>query len=200
MANNYSQATVTPDIPANLVTEFEKILLSEYGFQYEDSTKNNDLYFFASDNVSDDACGFELVQINDHAAKGDEIARDMLIKLGQADISAETDDVISRFYGWPDIFQHILNKPGCEIVEIIIEGANTCSKMRQGEFGGWVSRITKTSIQHRNTADLLGQMRDELAFLEAVDIVCDSSPENPNRAIAVGIIKEYCANYEGCQG
>lgn len=62
MANNYSKATVSPVLPVALVTDFEKILLNEYGFDFEFHGLQEDLsiYFYVPECERDDVDGFDL--------------------------------------------------------------------------------------------------------------------------------------------
>lgn len=45
-----------------------------------------------------------------------------------------------------------------EYPRITIEGADTCSKMRPGEFGGFAYHITREEVQYRSTWQWLGEM------------------------------------------
>jgi len=218
MANNYSQATVSPCLPLNLVTDFEQILLNEYGFQYElyGSPDERKIYFYVSDGERDSVEDFDVDLIESSASLGDEIAvaLQQYINENGAD---EIDQFISFQYSWVSIFQHILNKPGCQIDEIVVEGCYFCDRLRQGEFGGWITRITKFSVQYGGTQAMLIQMQQEPAFLEALDIVyqlasanCADNEHDPDDPLldecladecrkqraALNLIHDYCANHE----
>lgn len=218
MANNYSQATVSPFFPVALVTDFEQILLNEYGFQCEfhGSPDERKIYFYVPDSERDSVEDFDVELIESSANLGDEIA----VALQQY-INENGDDEIDQFisfqYSWVSIFQHILNKPGCQIDEIVVEGCYFCDKLRQGEFGGWITRITKFTVQHGGTQAMLIQMQQEPAFLEALDIVyqlasanCADNEHDPDDPLldecladecrkqraALNLIHDYCANHE----
>jgi hypothetical protein len=49
-----------------------------------------------------------------------------------------------------------------DLTEIIIQGAFTCSKMRPGEFGGFVTIITKDGMAGTSTAGQIERLRREL--------------------------------------
>ncbi len=218
MANNYSKATVSPVLPVALVTDFEKILLNEYGFDFEFHGLQEDLsiYFYVPECERDDVDGFDLDLIDDYASEGDEIAK-ALQKYISANGGGDIDRFISSRYSWVSLFQRILNKPGCQIDEIVVEGCYFCDKLRQGEFGGWITRITKLNIQYGGTQAMLIQMQQEPAFLEALDIVyqlasanCadnEHDPEDPlldeclaedcrKQRAAINLIHDYWANHE----
>lgn len=218
MANNYSQATVSPVLPVALVTDFELILLNEYGFQFETHGSNGDTsyYFYVPDGERDSVDDFDLDSIEEYSKQGDEIALELhefILENGNNDI----DQYISFQYSWISLFQRILNKPGCTIDEIVVQGAYTCDKLRQGEFGGFITRITKFTVQHGGTQAMLIQMQQEPAFLKALDIVyqlasanCadnEHDPEDPlldeslaedcrKQRAALDLIHDYCANHE----
>ena len=59
-----------------------------------------------------------------------------------------------------EVFQSVIKRSKAseeeeDINEIVIEGAFYCSKMRAGEFGGYVVRILEDSFQSANTSDVL---------------------------------------------
>lgn len=218
MANNYSQATVSPVLPVALVTDFEIVLLNEYGFHFETHVSNGErsYYFYVPDGERDSVDDFDLDFIEEYAKQEDEIAlelRQFILENGDNDIYQH----ISFNYSWPSLFQRILNKPGCTIDEIVVEGCYFCDKLRQSEFGGWITRITKFTVQHGGTQAMLIQMQQEPAFLEALDIVyqlasanCadnEHDPEDPlldealaedcrKQRAALNLIHDYCANHE----
>ena len=220
MANNYSQATVSPVLPADLVTDFERILLGEYGFDFElhGLVEKQSIYFFVPDGETDEVFNFDVELIEGYAEKGDEIALDLHKYITEnSDDAVLIDSFISYEYSWVSLFQHILNKPGCQIDEIVVEGCYSCDKLRQGEFGGWITRITKFTVQYGGTQAMLIQMQQEPAFLEALDIVyqlasanCADNEHDPDDPLldecladecrkqraALNLIHDYCANHE----
>lgn len=122
MANNYTQATVHPQIPKALFTEQELETLEENGFSY-DTLEDDLLYFYIEE-------GFD----------GDET----LHLFQQAIERFETSDGL------------VVEE---DVTEIVIEGAFGCTKMRPGEFGGFLIRITKDDIQEAGTGLLLDMFR-----------------------------------------
>lgn len=68
---------------------------------------------------------------------------------------AEDEDDTDPF----EVFQRAL-KRSTDIDEIVIEGANYCSKMRPGEFGGYLIRITKDDVQLGSTQWILELFRE----------------------------------------
>ncbi|MDO8827812.1 hypothetical protein [Methylophaga sp.] len=173
MANNYDQATVQPNFPISSVTDFEKELLNRYGFSYETYSSNQDdtVYFFAEEGARDEIEDLEVDLVSEHAQLGDPIAVKLLEYI-QEHGSDDLDAYVSSEFSWVSIFQEILKKPECASIEdICIEGAYTCDKLRPGEFGGWVCRITRESVQHDGTSAAFERMKKEPEFLVALDIV-----------------------------
>ena len=218
MADHYSQATVSPVLPLALVTDFEKILLNEYGFNFyiDGPEHERNIYFYVPDGERDSVEGFDIDFIESSATLGDEIAVALQQYINENG-EGEIDQFISSQYTWVSIFQHILDKPGCQIDEIIVEGAYYSDKFRQSAFGGWITRITKFTVQHGGTQAMLIQMQQEPAFLEALDIVyqlasanCadnEHDPDDPHldecladdcrkQRAALNLIHDYCANHE----
>ena len=173
MANNYDQATVQPCFPISSVTEFEKELLAIYGFDFEtsDSEDGDVLYFFARDSTRDEIDDLDVDSVLEHAQQGDPIA----IKLQEfinENGEDELDAYVSSQFSWVSIFQGILKKPECkDIDDICVMAAFTCDRFRPGEFGGWVCRITRNSVQCDGTYAAYERMKKECEFLAALDIV-----------------------------
>lgn len=65
-------------------------------------------------------------------------------------------DYEDKHTNWPELLQEMAVEAGIDAV--IVEGAYYCSKMRQGEFGGYVTYITKDKIEHGGTQSLLELM------------------------------------------
>jgi hypothetical protein len=59
---------------------------------------------------------------------------------------------------WGAIFAEMMFEAG--LLEVVIEGAIYCDKMRQGEFGGYVIRITPDGIQYGGTYSVIERMRE----------------------------------------
>ena len=68
------------------------------------------------------------------------------------------DDKLSELYSkWSaySIFEAIISRSEGKITEVVIEAAYTCDKLRMGEFGGSIHRITADSVQEGGTNQLL---------------------------------------------
>jgi len=173
MANNYDQATVQPNFPISSVTDFEKELLSQFGFSHETYSSNQDdtVYFFTEEGARDEIEDLDVDLVFECAQQGDPIATNVLRYI-QNHSSNSLDTYVSSEFSWVSIFQEILKKPECEGIEdICVEGAYTCDKLRPGEFGGWVCRITRDSVQYDGTSAAFERMKKEPEFLAALDIV-----------------------------
>lgn len=172
MANNYEQATVEPALPASAVSTFERDFLPGFGFECEEDGAET-LYFFAEYAVNPSCCGDLTVgDAMEAASRGDRLAAALLEDLGHPEKDLPLDRFGSGIPSWEAIFQGILRKPECAgIDEIVVMAAYTCSKMRPGEFGGWVIRITRDRVQSDGTLAMLDRMRKEDAFHEALETV-----------------------------
>lgn len=220
MANNYNQATVQPSFPISAVSELEKELLSYLGFSHEiwKSDSGNTIYFFSSDYRRDEYEEIDVDMIAKYAAQGDAIAIDVQNFISQnGSDEAELIDYVSSNFSWDSLFQHILKKPEChDIEDVCVMGAFTCDKLRPGEFGGWVTRITRDSVQHDGTHTAFERMQQEDSFLPALDIVyqlatancldVDNDPNDPHteqeiadecrrQRSALNLIHDYLTNH-----
>lgn len=141
MANNYTQATVSPSIPASAITPLELELLNYMGLTGDKYTHEGTelYYFYAEEYLSTvDDC-FEL-----------DICGDTEIDPDDA-VYLEDGKVISGIESC-DVFQNILKRlPVDEFPHITIQGADTCSKMRADNFGGFAVYITRESIEFCST-------------------------------------------------
>lgn len=135
MANNYMQATVTPYIHKDLITDEEADLLAQAGFECEG---DDYLYFYVPEGYMDE------IEVEGTDEQGNDTCE---VK----EIMAIFQDVIKRS-------QQL--EPDKRVDEIVIEGAFTCDKMRQGEFGGFVTLITIDDVKGAGTADLLQLLRE----------------------------------------
>lgn len=79
-------------------------------------------------------CGFEWVKEHNH-----------LYFYAQDGINDEED--------WIGTFQNILGKTP-DTSSIVVQGAYTCSKMRPGEFGGFLTYITKDNHKFADISDI----------------------------------------------
>ena len=71
-----------------------------------------------------------------------------------------------------DIFSKALMHDSCnDILHVVIEGAYTCDKMRQGEFGGWAAIITRNGVQDVCTSELINDLLNRNNIKEQNKIV-----------------------------
>ena len=68
------------------------------------------------------------------------------------------DDDHSRTY--IHVFQDSIRRSRGSVKEVVIHGASGCTKMRPGEFGGFVIRITENTFQSATTDEMLLLMRN----------------------------------------
>ena len=126
MADNYSQATVSPNLPAALFNE-EELQALEIACGLSCEKIEDDLYFFAE-------TSFRAEGDDDEDSTVDCLAL-MQAKLRQLD---------------PATYPHIT-----------IEGADTCSKMRPDEFGGFAHLITRDLVRSISTSQWLHEQTHE---------------------------------------
>jgi hypothetical protein len=151
MANNYEQATVNPVFPSSVVTPISKAFMALSGFSaYDDG---NEVYFCCEEGVWEECLEF----VHD---TGRELGDDLTVhtELEQRILDDYTNGDINTDYNYCDVLQDMAKRAGIE--EVLIEGAYTCDKMRMGEFGGFVTRITPDSIQYGSTMSILTKMRE----------------------------------------
>lgn len=137
MANNYCQATVTPDLPLTddqleAITyrgwdldaeEWPPEHLSSRTIRYlERLTGYDDECFTTGLEIAPGADGNVYLYASEYDGVADELLQDILRDLPQ------------------DKYPYI-----------VIEGAYSCSKMRQGEFGGFAVLITREKIHRMDT-------------------------------------------------
>ena len=115
MANNYTQATVSPHLPAGLFSDSELDALAACGLSHE--CHAGTLYFFADTYFREEDDGEDGEPFNSIA-----LFQSKLKLLDPADTP-----------------------------HIVIEGAAACSKMRQGEFGGFAFFITRDEVRFTAT-------------------------------------------------
>ncbi len=183
MADNYEQCTVEPCLPATAVSEFERKLLCEYGYTYELYEENGQvmIYFFAEDGLVTEIEDFDPAIVLKHAQSGDATAKALEpYAVGSDDTTIDSlDKAINKRYPWETILQTILKKPECGGIKAIrVMGAFTCSKLRPGEFGGWVWRITQDTIQNDDTIWSYSRMENESEFHKALAIVLNLAESN----------------------
>lgn len=141
MANNYTQATISPTIPTKLLTEVEQEILSLLGFTLHEYN-SEEIYI-----VVEEHCLMDLEMFDDEEWEQ---------SLGQP----RPAEYVTVF----DIFQQVIKRSlesGMDdpVEEVVIKGAFTCSKMRPDEFGGFVVRITKDEVFEGSTDMMLEHFR-----------------------------------------
>lgn len=118
MANNWTKATVEPELPIKFISNPQLRMLAAAGFSHERSQSG--AYFYVESDLSD----FD--------EEGNEI-------------------------GWLSVFQTIAAEAQ---IEIVIHGCWGCDRMKPGEFGGFVMRITPDGhVQDVSTGNLLASWR-----------------------------------------
>jgi hypothetical protein len=183
MADNYEQCTVEPCLPATAVSEFERKLLCEYGFTYELYEDNGQamIYFFAEDGLITEVEDFDPAIVLKHAQLGDATAKVLeAFATGSDDSPIDSlDKAINKQFPWETLLQNILKKTECGGIKAIrVMGAFSCGKLRPGEFGGWVWRITKDTIQHDDTILAYNRMEEEVEFHKSLAIVLNLAESN----------------------
>ena len=172
MADNYDQSTIEPAFPIQAVSEFERVLMKEYGYTSETWKKLEEetIYFYAPEGNKSDIENFDIGIVRKQANEGDPIALD-LIRCATEEGEDKLYSYIMAHYSFESIIQGILKKPGCSgIGDVCVMGAFTCSKMRPGEFGGWVMRITRETVHYDSTYRVYQRMQAEEKFLSALDL------------------------------
>lgn len=144
MADNYTQVTVVPSLPRAAFIGNELKRLQQFGLDHEDA-ENGEVYLFSEFGINDEPCDYHDAD-DEQPSDGDEDKRDAY------DILC---DVLRRL-------------PEDLVPEIFLEGAQTCSKLRPGEFGGIATRITRTSITHGSTQLLLEEFRTAETLVPAI--------------------------------
>ena len=144
MANNYSQATVSPDFPVSVISDLELTLLATAGASYETFKSNGeDTYYFCNEEYFSEDVDTGFLDAND--VDPDELTDGDRVYFDDADILRENITVM-------EIYQNILKRlPEDEYPCIIIQGADTCDKMRVDNFGGFAVFITRTEVDSIST-------------------------------------------------
>ena len=142
MADNYSEATVSPYIPKKDVSLLELTLLKTMGYSVEEVDDN---YYFYSSYMAMNTT--EAMESLEHDNERDSLIDDdsELYKRVVVDEEGLEDS---------DIFQMILNKSST-LEYIAIEGCYRSTKMRMGEFGGYCCFIQTDRVSFMSTNDWL---------------------------------------------
>lgn len=161
MADNYTQATMDPFIPKDLVTDKEKEFLLGFGLTTEDA--GEELYFFADDYRGGAYTEPELAKA---------VFPDLEIEPEETEIELDEDYMI-------EVLQRFIKRSEGKLKYITLEGAYTCSKMRPGEFGGFACFITEDDAKVAGTASWLRDMEKTLNPVEDAGMVLDVSRVSP---------------------
>lgn len=129
MANNYTQVTMEPFLPVNIMTEEEEQILKSFGFMSELADKDTN-YWFAGD----------------YSSSG-------MIETSDADILSFSDDDLAC------LFQSLIERSNGRLKYICLHAACTCSKMRPDEFGGWVMFVHENGVERSSTWEMCAKFR-----------------------------------------
>lgn len=150
MANNYDQGTMQPDVPKAAIFDHEIALLKLFGFDCEESD-NESLYFYLEDGILPPDC-----QEVEDVLTPEEIAQ---VKADPEYADALDEPIEDNL--WIDILQNVLMRAP-EIAAFTIMGCYYCSKMRPGEFGGWVYFVTANDFRSGGTGLLAEQFLKDM--------------------------------------
>ena len=131
MADMYTQVTITPSIPKDLLPEGHLKFLNGYGIRWED---DHGKWYLYADEYS--ASSFE-----DVGDDGERVEKEH----GEDELVA--------------LFQNVIKKSKGELKYVYLHAGCICSKMRPDEFGGWVIFITKKSHHWMGTWDFIEKMK-----------------------------------------
>jgi hypothetical protein len=130
MSETFTEVTVEPEIPANLIQEKDLEILDRFLAHEEVDYQNGEkgLYFY-SENYT------EIVFSED--GKGEQSDEDVMIK----------------------IFQNIIKRSKGDLEYVYLHAACTCSKMWSDTFGGWVLFIRKNSVDRFSTWEAIDKFK-----------------------------------------
>jgi hypothetical protein len=156
MASHNVMASVNTLIPKAAVTEFERVMLNQHGFQSE--LDGDHYYFFADSFLAEELESYNLEpSIYEWAAKDPANAHYF-------------DGNYTPYY--PVIFQNIIRRHGSdELKTIEIEGAFLNSRMARGELGGFAEIVTADGFLSKDTGTIMQDLRAQLDGSAAGPIV-----------------------------
>ncbi len=103
--------------------------------------------------IPDSVCGIDRLELLETAGfQSEEVFGEPTRRYFFAENGINEYDIDDNEIDYVSVFQQMLKEAGLE--ELFIVGAFICSKMRPGEFGGFVTRITPDTVQHGNTYTL----------------------------------------------
>jgi hypothetical protein len=147
MANNYNPVTLSPFLKRGQLSDFALDYLALFGL--ESSVGEGEVYLYSEIGFSDEAME-------------EPSLKDVEAGLGEGcPVAALVAEAVDKGKLLPDAWGalHAIAKAH-GIPEIVAEGAFYCDKMRQGEFGGYVFRVTPEGVQAGCTGDILRLMRE----------------------------------------
>lgn len=178
MATHETGSTVSPVIPKGLINAADLEMIGALGYQYEESHKNSECWYFYQEDYASNELYIEYVRefLHDLAQEYPadacrpnwvSILETALAEAGEEDGEVELDlDSLCVDIG--DVFTGILNKPentGEKALDVIeIEGASWCSKAQPDSHGGWCVRITREGATWGGTSHLMVAMAKGLYF------------------------------------
>ena len=132
MANNYYQATMTPD--SIHLSEMHQVFLGMTGANCE---KESDGRFYVTwgECLNEDIDDFEIIDALNEGTITEE----------QADFIGKTD--------FNSMLRHILYR-NPKVTHILVEGAWTCDRMKPGQFGGSAIMVTRTEYADISTGSV----------------------------------------------
>jgi hypothetical protein len=135
MADYFTEVTVMPYIPKDLLSEQDLEMLALFGFQSEQvKTDEGEFVYLYAEEYSGTA--FRTVE------KGDATEEE---ELTEADLTA--------------FFRRVIDASNGRLKYLYLQAACTCSKMRPDGFGGWVSFLTKDGERFASTFDAVTKFK-----------------------------------------
>lgn len=159
MANNYSQFTVSPHVPMSTLCGLIGHLLMAHldsDHHYGAEGGKGAVYFYCEDSTHPIEVDDDLIALVEDATGP--IAE----KLKALDLENYEDDVINLGeldIDMVDLFGELVAANPVALPFVEIQGAFTCSKLRQGEFGGFAHMITPTRTDSIDTGSWLESMK-----------------------------------------
>lgn len=142
MPDNYCSGTVSPTLPVTAVTNLARAVLMDWGFSLDFNLEKESVYLSFDDSLAPD------VSVTQE-----------LLDIYASDPLMSDAFVAGAAPHWSVILQSVLRLPECDtITHIAVEAAEWCSRMAQGEFGGWAYCITREKIQSGSTGDMIDDM------------------------------------------
>ena len=165
MANNYTRATMTPT--EVYLTQEQRLFLQATGAGFEiDQIELSPLEALA-DAANDEPADLDRYYVyweeDFNECVDEEVIYELLVQEDQArclgpNVQMALEERAKRLaeQDFTDVLHEILLNPeNAELGYLSVEGANTCSKMRPGEFGGFVGVITREEWAWANTGSAI---------------------------------------------